>query len=227
MMRATQLLREELQWINQGFHAAIDDMTDEEWTARPFPGMNLPGFTLWHVARTQDADVQTSIRGVPEVITRTRWASCGTLTTPGFGYMVTLEEADAIARGVSRADVSAYADAVLAEVLAWLDTLSDNDLDAIPDRRTHAAPFPVYANVLDLPDAPIWDELLSTCGFHCRGHLTEVALIKQQVRQGVDPASAAAPSRAGTPAASPELATAATAGQSAGAKRGRWPWGRK
>jgi hypothetical protein len=182
-MRAAHFFQAQLVSIHEGFHSVLDDMTDGEWIARPFPGMNLPGFTLWHVARTLDMDVQTWIRGVPEVISQERWANCGALTAPGFGYTVTLEEADSIARGVTRADIGAYGDAVVQEVLTWLGTLNDNDLDMIPDGHSHIAAFPVYSNLLEFPNGPIWAELVDPCGLHCRGHLSEVALIKQQVRQ--------------------------------------------
>jgi hypothetical protein len=221
IMHATKLLRTELEWINMGFHAAIDDITEEEWTARVLPGMNLPGFTLWHAARTPDFIVQTILRHVPEVITQPRWAACGGLTTPGAGIAVSLEEADAIARGVKREDLSAYADAVLAEVLAWLDTLSDEDLDTAPNWHAYIHEYPIYAipDFVALPDSPFWDELLGTCGLHVRGHLTEVALIKQQVRQAV-----AMPSAAITPGPAPKLVTATVPGQPARAKRRPWPW---
>lgn len=231
-MRGTQILEAELKWINQSFHAIIDDMTDEEWTARPLPGMNLAGFTLWHIARTQDVDVQTAIRGVPEVITQPRWAACGTLATPGFGFTVTLEEADAIAHGIRPADVGAYADAVLAEIVAWLATLSDEDLDTAPDWRTHIAPFPVLQvpELLEMSETTIWEELLGTCGLHCRGHLAEVAIIKQQLRQRVTVPSASSPpvDTSASAGAEPALVAAVSiANQSARVKRHRWPWGRR
>jgi hypothetical protein len=217
-MQATKLLRTELEWLNMSFHALIDDMTDEEWTARLLPGMNVPGFTLWHVAHVPDV-AQALARHAPEIITQERWASCGTLTTPGFGFTVTLEEADAIARGVKREDVSAYADAVLAEVLGWLDTLSDDDLDIAPNWHAYIAEYPPHniPEMVELPEDPIWDLLLGTCVLHVRGHLTEVSLIKQQIRQGTPPLAAS------TPAATPVAARAASA---APAQR-RWPWGRK
>jgi hypothetical protein len=226
-MQATKLLRTELEWLNMGFHAAVDDMTDEEWTARVLPGMNLPGFTLWHAARTPDFIVQTILRHVPEVITQERWAACAGLNTPGLGLTVSLEEADAIARTVKREDVSAYADAVLTEVLAWLDTLSDDELDIAPNWHAYIHEYPVYniPDFVELPASPIWDELLGTCGLHVRGHLTEVALIKQQIRQGTTSLAANASSTAAAPSATPEpAAVLAASAQPAGR---RWPWTRK
>jgi hypothetical protein len=223
-MRATQAVTEELKSIHEGFHFVADDMTDDEWTARVAPGMNLPGFTLWHLTRTLDAFVQTAIRGVPEVITQARWAACGTMTTPGFGFLAPLEEADAIARGMARADVSAYADAVQAEVLSWLARLSDEDLDPVPDWRTHIAAFPVYQvpELTEGPDAPVWGILLDPCGLHRRGHLSEVALIKQQRRLTVTMPST-------EPSTAPPAAGPSAEAQVAPRRKRRWwwPWGRR
>jgi hypothetical protein len=228
IMQATKLLRTELEWLNMSFHALIDDMTDEEWTTRLLPGMNVPGYTLWHIARTPDFIVQTGLRHVPEIITQERWATCGALTTPGFGLSASLEEADAIARTVKREDVSAYADAVLAEVVAWLDTLSDDDLDVAPHWHAYIEEYPQYniPEIVEAPEDPIWDSLLGTCCLHVRGHLTEVSLIKQQFRQAASlPAAATAPTAVAAPSATPEL-VAAEVGSSQPPRR-RWPWGRK
>lgn len=227
-MRATQVFQELLKALNGNFHAVIDDMTDQEWVARPLPGMNLPGFTLWHVARALDS-AQTFDRGTPEVITQQRWASCGALATPGFGYEVTLEQADAIARGVKREDVSAYADAVWVEMLAWLDTLSDDDLDTMQVWRSRIAAYPEYnvPEILEIPEAPIWDDLLGGCGLHLRGHLVEVGIIKQQLRRAAAmPPAETAPSVAPTPVsgATPEPVGGAVSRHPA---RRRWPRSRK
>jgi hypothetical protein len=217
------MLQEQLKWINGSFHANIDDMTDEEWTARLLPGMNLPGYTLWHVARSPDLIVQTILRGVPEVITQAQWSGRGALTTPGFGLDVTLAEADAVAHGTKREDVSAYADAVLAEVVGWLNTLSDEDLDTVPQNwQAHLTGHPEYQvpGVLEYTVGPIWEEVLGTCGFHCRGHLTEVALIKQRLRQ-----AAATFAETATALAVPEPVVATVSAAHPAPRR--WPWNRK
>ncbi len=183
-MQATKLLKEHFQMVNGGFRAIIGDMTEQEWTARPLLNMNPPAWTLWHLARTQDAVVQTAIRGVPEVITQSRWASCGALATPGIGIGQTTEEVNAIAYGINRADISAYADAVTSEVLAWLVVLSDDDLDAVPDVVAHSMGHPVYQvpAILETAGMPVWAHLLELCLIHSQDHLAELDIIKQQLR---------------------------------------------
>ena len=82
-MQATDLLQQQFQGINDYFHAIVDDLTDAEWISRALPEANLPGFTLWHILRTQDCAVQTLIRGVPSVLAGELWGSRGGLATAG------------------------------------------------------------------------------------------------------------------------------------------------
>jgi hypothetical protein len=231
IMRATQLLQLQLQGTNTRFHAIIDDLTDEEWTTRVLPETNLMAFDLWHVARAHDTTVQLFVRGVPEVIKQARWADCGALTTPGFGLNLGREAADAVARGITRADLAAYADAVHAEISAWLETLDDGDLDAVPDYAAHLADEAVYQQdpallkevLEDTEGTPVWGDLVGYCIGHCRGHLAEVALFKEQLRLRAAPPSVVAAS----PAAMSTAPTPAPAQTVASAKRGRWPWSRR
>jgi hypothetical protein len=223
-MRAAQLLQAQLQGINTLFHSVLDDLTDEEWTTRVFPDTNLMAFDLWHVARTLDTTVHLGICDVPEVVSQERWTSCGTLTTPGFGLNLSREQADAIARGVTRADLAAYSDAVSAAVHAWLETVSDGDLDAVPDLAAHVAHEPIYQQdpalfkevVEGSEETPIWTYLSGPCIGHCRGHLGQLILLKEQLRL-----------HASVPAAEPAAASPAPAKTVASAKHSRWPWGRK
>ena len=48
----------------------LDMLSDAEWTARAIPGTNLPGFTVWHAARTIDWGIHCAIQGVPEIADR-------------------------------------------------------------------------------------------------------------------------------------------------------------
>jgi hypothetical protein len=228
-MRAIQLLQAQLQGINMLFHAVLDDLTDEEWTMRVLPETNLIAFDLWHVARTQDATVQTALRGVPEIISQARWASCGALATPGFGLQLSRAQADALARGITRTDVGVYADAVLAEILAWLETIADDELDAVPDIAARLSTVKGYEDpdvqkeVLEGQGSPAWGYLSGPCIGHCRLHLGQLILLKEQLRLRAAPPSAA-PS---PPMAVPASDSPASAETMLSVKRGRWPWRRK
>lgn len=189
-MRATHVLQQQCRHVHRIFHMLCDDVTDAEWTRRALPATNLLPFELWHVARVQDWVVQTIIRGAPEVIANAQWARCGTLATPGIGVGLTLEQADTLARGLARSDLKAYANAVHQVIIAWLGTISDDDLDQVPDIITHLAPYPVYREPALretgpwLFEGPSVGELLSrSCIGHNRGHFGEMDVLIQQLRR--------------------------------------------
>lgn len=231
-MRATQLLQVQFQGTRARFHAIIDDLTDEEWTTRVLPETNLMAFDLWHVARTHDTAVQLFTRGVPEVIKQERWANHGTLTTPGFGLKLSRDQADDLAHGLTQADVAAYADAVFGEIDTWLESLGDGDLDAIPDYAAHLMNEPVYQQdpsllkeiLEDAEGTPVWGDLLGYCIGHCRTHLSENAMFKEQLRLRAASTSATESAPA---AAKPEATNAAkpeATNEPKPRRRRRWWW---
>jgi hypothetical protein len=183
-MNAITLLNNQFSTINEVLHGVVDDLTDREWITRAAPGQNLIGFTIWHLARTQDCHVQTFIRGVPEVITASRWKNQGGLTSSGFGLDISLEAADAIARTTERVVVLEYADVVHKEITAWLHGLDEGDLDRVPDIQSHIAALPEYQTKAveeAIFDKPVW-YVLGPCLGHIRGHLGEVMTLKSILR---------------------------------------------
>lgn len=185
-MRAIEVVRRQLDSIHKRFTETAAGVTDAEWTARALPGANLPGFTLWHMARGQDWGVHTLIRGVPEVIADARWASVGGPGTPSMGLDMTLEQADAVARSVTRADVLDYHNAVHARIVAWVATLADDDLDATPDSAAHQAAIPAYQHPAYAEEAggSTLTYLVGPCFGHMRGHLGELETLLHAMRAG-------------------------------------------
>lgn len=187
-MRSTELIRQQLSGVHELFREVANDLTDVEWMLHALPETNVIGFTLWHLPRVQDWAVQTAVRGVSEVICDPRWKHLGDPDVVGIGVGMSLEEADAVARSVTRADVCAYADAVYDETRAWLDSLDDDDLDAIPNFAAHHRAHPIFqrpdvqAEIADLMGAPVWRYLTGPCVGHWRGHFGEIAVLKQVMR---------------------------------------------
>jgi hypothetical protein len=238
-MRAIELLLAQHQTIHDIFHMVIDDLTDDEWTGRVLPQANLPAADLWHVVRAYDTYINTAVRGVPQIYDREPWAALDVPADFGVGIDIPLAEADAIARRITRAGTAAYADAVWEFVRAWMATLSDDDLDTVPDVVANFAAHPrlgrpEYLALIEehFGGRPMVGYFSGTCGGHRRDHLIEVDLTKQALRQ-----RAGATAQAAQPSAAPELlpaapalavvGTTAAAPSPAPAGGRRWPWGRR
>ena len=114
------------------------------WAATILPDTNMPGFDLWHLARTQDWALHTLVRGVPEVIGDPQWAEKGGLTTPGLGVGMTQEEANQLAHEVTKADVLPYADTAHARLMDWLSTSDEGVVECAPDIMAHYQTHPEY-----------------------------------------------------------------------------------
>ena len=187
-MNATTYLQKQLANLNSVFHSIAGDLTDAEWIARPAPGQNLIGFTIWHMPRTQDMMIQTWIRGIPEVAHGERWSQWRQFKPLGVGVGISLADADEIAQSVHRGEVMDYADAVHQEFSAWLKQLDDSDLDRLPNPHQHLYGFSEYQTpgfieeVKNLYDQPIWGLLMRPCIGHIHRHLGELEVAKSILR---------------------------------------------
>ncbi|HYM95928.1 MAG TPA: DinB family protein, partial [Candidatus Sulfotelmatobacter sp.] len=162
------------------------------------PGVNPIGFVLWHMARSQDWAVNTAIRDVPEIVTRAPWRS-GSVAVPGIGTGFDLESAATVAASVDLDELLAYADAVHAETVGWLEQRDESILDEIPDVAAHDAPHPEYQTAgfraemdggPEHDDAvgrkgglPVWVFLTSVSITHLHRHLGEVDLLRDLLRR--------------------------------------------
>ena len=192
------MLRQQLHTVNLRLHHSASGLTAEELVARPLNGVNPIGFILWHMARSQDWAVNTAVRGTPELVKREPWRTTA-IAYPGIGTGFDVAEAAEAARRVELDQLVAYADAVHAETVAWLDTITEKDLDSIPDVKAHDAPHPEYQTpgfraemdggpehddaVADTGGLPVWIFLTSVSITHLHRHLGEVDLLKDLLRQ--------------------------------------------
>ena len=192
------MLRQQLHTVNLRFHHSTRDLSPAELTAQPLPGVNPIGFILWHMARSQDWAVNTAVRGEPEVVAQAPW-SARWVAHPGIGTGFDLDETATLARKVELRSLLAYADAVNLHAAAWLDGVSEADLDAIPDVAAHDAPHPEYQTpgfraemdsgpehddaVAGAGGLPAWIFLTSVAVTHLHRHLGEVDLLKELLRR--------------------------------------------
>jgi hypothetical protein len=188
-MNTIQLLEKQFKANLAQFHELVDDVTEAEWLSRPGAKQNLFAFTAWHVPRTQDNFIHTWVRNVPELITAPRWQVWHGFKTDSAGIGIPLARADEIAWQLKKPDVLEYADLVCGQALAWMQTLSDAELDRVPEYSAHLAAFPEYqtpgykADTDHLLDKPLWRILSGTCLLHLRGHLGELELAKSLARK--------------------------------------------
>jgi hypothetical protein len=154
------------------------------------PGTSPVGLTLWHVPRAQDWLVQTCLRDVAEVADRFPYG----LPDPeryGFGTGLSAEGAREAAAAVRLPRLAEYAIAVRDEVDAWLATMRDADLDAVPPFRARQAARAAYMTPAALADVDGLDGLTVGVLFlrpaltHVLRHLGEVETLVGIARRRV------------------------------------------
>jgi hypothetical protein len=128
------------------------------------------------------------VRGVPELIDEPRWQGRGRLATHGIGVGLSETEADDLAHTLALADILEYADAVHQNLMAWLGTISDDELSREPDVPAQLQRYPVYLEPAMREEVPwmfqrpqVWRCLAPALG-HARDHLAEMDMLKRQLR---------------------------------------------
>ena len=108
--------------------------------------------------------------------------------THGIGVGLSEAEADDLARTLALADILEYADAVHQNLLAWLGTISDDELSREPDVPAQLQRYPVYLELAMREEVPwmfqrpqVWRCLFPALG-HARDHLAEMDMLKRQLR---------------------------------------------
>lgn len=186
------MLAQQFGTVSIRLHHVCDALTPELLTGRVAPGANPIGFLLWHMVRSQDWGVNTAVRGVQEVARRKPWADSEMFTTLGMGTGFAADEVDRVASRFDLPALVGYADAVHAETLEWLTSISDSVLDEVPDVAAHTAPYPEYQLRAFLDEMgsgpehddavgrtgglPAWLLLTSVSITHVHRHLGEIDL---------------------------------------------------
>ena len=110
---------------------ALDGLTAEERRFQPTPESHHIDFAVWHMARVEDDWIQRFARGAGTVWQSEGWdARCG-LPSRDSGVRYTAEQVAALPK-FDIGEMMAYYDSVRRETLAYLDTLSESDLDKCP-----------------------------------------------------------------------------------------------
>ena len=132
-VRANDVLLDLFGRLPRLVRSAVRDLSPEQLAYAPREGANTIAWLVWHLTRIQDDHV-AEVTGVEQVWMNGDWPSRfglpqGTLDT-GYGY--TAEQVVTV-RAAGLGDLVEYYDAVHARTIAYLEHLTDDDLDRIVD----------------------------------------------------------------------------------------------
>jgi uncharacterized damage-inducible protein DinB len=133
-MDPAALLIESLGRVRESGLAVVDGLSADQLATRPAPDANSIAWLVWHLARVQDDHV-AEVAGTEQVWTAQGYADRFGLPfdVRDIGYGHSSEEV-----GRVRADadlLASYLSAVHAQTVAYLETVTEDDLDRVVDRR--------------------------------------------------------------------------------------------
>lgn len=140
-MTGTEFIRSAVDELHR---AMLDDMrplTREKLAWKPAPKANPIGFLFWHFTRTEDNNIQR-LRGKPSIWESEGWHKKLGLDAQAQGTGFTEADAERVAQ-IPLEQMLAYAEKVIQSTSDLLKSLSDEQLDSVPDpnspRRTTAS----------------------------------------------------------------------------------------
>jgi uncharacterized damage-inducible protein DinB len=133
-MTPAELLIDAFARINDTAVTAVDGLTDAQIAARPAPEANSVAWLVWHLARVQDDHV-AEVAGTEQV-----WSAQDFVTrfdlpfdSGATGYGMTSEEVGHVLVGAEL--LADYLRAVNEATVAYLSTVTPEDLDRVVDER--------------------------------------------------------------------------------------------
>jgi uncharacterized damage-inducible protein DinB len=133
-MTSAELLVDAFGRIRETVHEAVEGLTPEQLAYRVNGEANSIAWLVWHLTRVQDDHIAEAA-AVPEVWTTQTWAERFGLpfgpAQTGYGHS---SEQVATVRVDSWELLTGYHDAVHDQTIAYVETLTDDDLARIVDR---------------------------------------------------------------------------------------------
>jgi uncharacterized damage-inducible protein DinB len=127
-MELKAYIRMELDNLKRGVERALKDLTQEEINWRPASGCNSIGLILYHVARSEDSFIHARLQNQKEVWETQNWCQKLCLPVTDGGAHYTVDQVNAFQVPPLK-DILAYWDAVRANTLKYLDTLTPEQFD--------------------------------------------------------------------------------------------------
>jgi uncharacterized damage-inducible protein DinB len=126
-----EIIRMGLEEYMDDLRKAVDALTADERRFQPSNEAHHVDFAVWHMARVEDDWVQRFAQGTATVWQREGWFEKLGLPEKGNGFGYDAEQVAGLPQ-FDFGEVIAYYDAVRRETLAYLDGLTEEDLDACP-----------------------------------------------------------------------------------------------
>ena len=141
-MKFQEMVRMGLEEYYDELKRAVDSLTYAERRFMPGPNSHHVDFAVWHIARVEDAWINRFAKqATDQVWSRGNWAERLNLPVreiPGFGpesgWGWDGDQVKAMPAS-EMDDLWAYLDAVRADTLQYLDSITEDDLDRCPDAK--------------------------------------------------------------------------------------------
>ncbi len=133
-MTLNEFITDALEKENGFLIDALDGLTADEMSWQPAPDANSIGWILWHMVRVEDMWIQFFAQFQTELWEAEEWHEKFGLPTRDNGFGHTTEQVNNFP-GVDLEQFLQYRAAVRASTLAYLDTLSPDDMETVPRER--------------------------------------------------------------------------------------------
>ena len=133
-MTLNEFIADALDKENGFLLEALDGLTPDELAWQPAPDANSIGWTLWHMVRVEDMWIQFFAQFGTELWETGGWHEKFGLPTRDNGFGHTPEQVNNFP-GIDLAQFLKYRAAVRASTLAYLDTLTADDMATVPRER--------------------------------------------------------------------------------------------
>ncbi len=133
-MTLNEFIADALEKENGFLLEALDGLTPDELAWQPAPDANSIGWILWHMVRVEDMWIQFFAQFQAELWEQDGWHERFGLPTRDNGFGHTAEQVANFPR-LDLAGFLEYRAAVRAQTLAYLNTLSPDDMATVPRER--------------------------------------------------------------------------------------------
>jgi len=132
MANGGAVLSDAFERIRDGSLLVVDGLSHDDLSFRPSPNANPIGWLVWHLTRSQDAQV-AAVRGTEDLWTAQGYAKQFALpyADSATGYGQSSDEVGALQ--VDAEELAAYLRSVGEDTITYASSLSDTDLDRVVD----------------------------------------------------------------------------------------------